>query len=269
MNFTAIKDSLRKNGPGYATVASIVLTGLSVIFAIRKSKEMAAVIDEYEEKKQDLDAVPIDCIKKGDYAVLAGEYILKGADAYKETLICAAGAMTCAYLSNRWNGRTIAGLSAALALSEDKIKKIYRKADEIYGKGGAPDLKEAVDCDNSDIPFDVEPEKARVRHRREETMWFKDSYTGTLFESNCRDVDNAIARAERIIEKDPRHSLNFNKWFSLLGLEDADCGIAVGWHRTHIPFKVTQKITEVNGRETIILTYDHRPEEKYDEWNRY
>ena len=253
MNFKMFKDTIKKNGPGIATAASIILTGLSVIFAIRKAKEGSELIDEYQEKKTDLENLPVDCVKRGDKAILMAEYAVKFADVYKESLICAGGAMAGAYLSNKWNGRTIAGLSAALMLNEDKLKKVYGKAEQVFGKGGGDDLKTAV---NTDVPFDAEPEKARMRHRREEPAVFFESYSGTLFESNLRDVDDGIARAKRLIEKDPRHVLNYNKFRSLIGLEDAPCGVCVGWHRTRVPFNPVTKIVSIDGREVIGIFYN-------------
>lgn len=269
MNFRDFKDTVKQNGPGIATVASIVLTGLSVIFAIKKAREGADLIDEYKEKKQDLDNLPIDCVKRGDHAILNAEYAVKFADVYKETLLCAGGAMLGAYLSNKWNGRTIAGLSAALALSEDKIKRIYKKANEIYGKGGAPDLKEAVDCDPPPFDPDEEPERARVKHRRDEICQFYESASETLFESTYRDVEDALASAKKRIEKDPRHILDYNKFRSLLGLRDIPLGVNRGWHRTRIPFVPRTEMMIINGKETIGIFYEYDPSLDYASKNIY
>lgn len=267
MNFKMFKDTIKKNGPGIATAASIILTGLSVIFAIKKAKDGSKLIDEYQEKKQDLDNLPIDCVKRGDKAILMAEYAVKFADVYKESLICAGGAMVGAYLSNKWNGRTIAGLSAALMLNEDKIKRIYKKADEIYGKNGGPDLKEAVDCDIP--PFDAEPEKAKVRHRREEPCLFYESASETLFESNPRDVEEGLARAKRLIEKDPRHILDYNKLRSLIGLRDIPLGVCKGWNRTKAPFVPSTKIVYIDGQEVIGIFYENDPISDYYSTNIY
>lgn len=254
MNFKMFKDTIKRNGPGIATAASIVLTGLSVIFAIRKAKEGAELIDEYQEKKTDLENLPVDCTKRGDKAILMAEYAVKFADVYKESLICAGGAMAGAYLSNKWNGRTIAGLSAALMLNEDKIKKIYKKADEIYGKNGGPDLKEAV---NTDIPFDPDNvERAKVKHRKDERCLFYESASETLFESTLRDVEDGLERGKDLIVKDPRHILEYNKLRSLLGLHDIRLGVNQGWHLTRYPFNPVTKIVPIDGRDVIGIFYN-------------
>ena len=254
MNFRTIKDTFSKNGPSIATAASIILTGLSVIFAIKKSRENMQIMSDYEDDKIDLETKPLADQKPTDEMELKLKYATKFVVTNKEALACAGGSMLCAYLSNKWNGRTIAGLSAALMLNEDKLKKVYKRAEDVFGKGGAEDLKTAV---NTDIPFDPDNvDRARVRHRREEPAVFFESYSGTLFESNPRDVYDGIARAKRLIEKDPRHVLNYNKFRSLIGLEDAPCGVCVGWHRTRVPFNPVTKIVIIDGREVIGIFYN-------------
>lgn len=254
MNFRTIKDTFSKNGPSIATAASIILTGLSVIFAIKKSRENMQIVSDYEDDKIDLETKPLADQKPTDEMELKLKYAAKFVVTNKEALACAGGSMLCAYLSNKWNGRTIAGLSAALMLNEDKLKKVYRRAEDVFGKGGAEDLKTAV---NTDIPFDPDNvDRARVRHRREEPAVFFESYSGTLFESNPRDVYDGIARAKRLIEKDPRHVLNYNKFRSLIGLEDAPCGVCVGWHRTRVPFNPVTKIVPIDGKEVIGIFYN-------------
>ena len=254
MNFRTIKDTFSKNGPSIATAASIILTGLSVIFAIKKSRENMQIMSDYEDDKIDLETKPLADQKPTDEMELKLKYATKFVVTNKEALACAGGSMLCAYLSNKWNGRTIAGLSAALMLNEDKLKKVYKRAEDVFGKGGAEDLKTAV---NTDIPFDPDNvDRARVRHRREEPAVFFESYSGTLFESNPRDVYDGIARAKRLIEKDPRHVLNYNKFRSLIGLEDAPCGVCVGWHRTRVPFNPVTKIVPIDGKEVIGIFYN-------------
>lgn len=265
MNFRTIKDTFSKNGPSIATAASIILTGLSVIFAIKKSRENMQIMSDYQDEQIDLETKPLADQKPTDNMELKLKYATKFVVTNKEALACAGGSMLCAYLSNKWNGRTIAGLSAALMLNEDKLKKVYKRAEDVFGKGGAEDLKTAV---NTDVPFDPDNvDRARVRHRREEPAIFYDSYTDSLFESNGRDVENAIERAKRLIDKDPRHVLNYNKFRSLLGLQDAPCGVSVGWHRTYVPFNPVTKIVPIDGMEAIGIFYNiegSNPQSDYD-----
>lgn len=269
MNFRKLGDYFEKNGAGIATAVSMVLTGLSVYFAIRKADEGSMAKSLYIADKEILEEKPIADRKPDDDLMIKISYAKDIVRTYKESLICAGGAIGLTYLANRLNGQKIAGLAAALALNEDKLRKVYYKAEKVFGKGGSDDLHEMVGADPNDIPFDTEPERAKRRHRREEICLFYESFTGTLFESNCRDVDDAVTKAKHRIDRDPHHTLNYNKWRSLLGLEDAPCGVCVGWHRTYLPFNVYQKIICVDGRDVVGIFYENDPASKYEDWNRY
>lgn len=268
MNFKNIGDFFEKNGAGLAAVASVVFTGLSVYFAIKKSGEGNEIIEEHLEKEFDLETKPIADRKTTDALALKLETGKKLAVCYKESLFCAGTSIVCTILANRINSKKIAGLAAALALNEKKLEKLYSASERVFGKGAKDDLKEMTDVD---VPFDADtpPVKAKRKHRREEICEFYESFTGTLFESNRRDIDDAIARGTSLITRDPKHILNFNKWRSLIGLEDVPAGTCVGWHRTHTPFKPYTKIIEVDGREVIGIFYEKDPTSDYYSWTIY
>lgn len=268
MNWKGIGQYFEKNGPSIATLASVVLTGLSVYFAIKKAPEGTGVLCEYDIEKDSLEDRPLADSKNTDLLALKLETGKKLAVAYKDSLLCAVGAMGCALLSNKLNGKKIAGLAAALALNEDRLRKVYSKAESVFGKGGKTDLKEMTDCDIPPFDPDEEPVKGRRKYRKEPIEQFYESYTGTLFESTGKDVDDAIKRATDKIRNDPRHMLNFNKWRSILGLEDIPAGTCVGWHRSD-PFRPYTKLVVVDGREVIGIFYEVDPESGYDSRRYY
>lgn len=257
--FKELKGYLEKNGPGIATVCSMALTALSVIFAIKKAEEGAFVMASYAEKRDGYEDLPVADRKSTDILALKIETGVELAKTYKESLICAGGAIALTYAANRMNTKTIAGLGAALALNEKKLKKVYDKANEIYGGGAAPDLKEAVDCDIPPVD-EKDVEKAKVRHRKEPIERYWESYAGVPFESNERDVNAAIDRAHKIASRD-NGRLNYNKWRSLLGLPDAELGVCEEWDAER-PFEVSQRIVYIEGQEYIALVYENEPHSK-------
>ena len=263
--FSEIKDTLSKNGPGIATALSMVLTGLSVYFAIKKAPEGALAKIQYEKAKADVENKPLADQNKNDEISVKAAYGVALAKTYKESLACAAGAVTCAYLSNKWNGKTITALGAALAINEDKLKKVYKNAEKVFGKGGKDDLKEMTDCD---IPFEpdkkVEKGKQSFKHRKEPVEKFYESYTGTMFESTGGDVNGAIDRAYEIMKRDPKHMLNFNKFLSLLGLPDVPAGTNVGFRTGYCDLSVSTKLVMINGEEVVGIFYDEDPCSGYD-----
>ena len=259
MNLSEMKVYLRKNGPSIATLASMVLTGLSVYFAIKNSQKTADIVNEYSEMDANLDDIPIADRKSTDKLALKLETGKKILIANKESVICAGGSIFLTWLANRENCKTIAGLAGALAISEDKLKRVYSKIG-----------KEAREAIESDVPWDenTPPVKAKRRHRREEIAVFYESYTGTLFESNCRDVDDAITRAKSLISKERYKILNYNKWRSLIGLEDIPAGTCVGWNRND-PFVPYQKLITIDGREVIGIFYENDPVNDYFDINKF
>ena len=257
--FKELGGYFKKNGPGIATVCSMALTALSVIFAIQKAEEGSKAKANYIYEKENLDKKPIADQKSNDDLKLKVSYAIDLIKTYKESLICAGGAIVLTYSANRMNTKTIAGLGAALAISEDKLKKVYDKAETVFGKGGKDDLKEMTDCDIP--PFDEDDVvKAKRRHRKEPVERFWESYAGVPFESNSRDVDAAIERAHQIASRNDGY-LNYNKWRSLLGIPDAECGVCENWSKEN-PFEVSQKIVYIEGQEYIALIYSNDPSSK-------
>lgn len=264
--FDEVKTYLRKNGPGVATALSMVLTGLSVYFAIKKADQGVQVQNDYENAMTDLEDKPLADRSQNDVTMIKVSRAIGTVKAYGESLACAAGAITCAYLANKWNGATIAGLGAALAINEDKLRKVYKNAENVFGKGGKDDLKEMIDCDIP--PFDPEEPVAKGKrshkHRKEQVEKFYESWTGTAFESTAGDVNDAIDRALDLMKKDPRHILNFNKFRSLLGIPDVPKGTDVGFRTGYNDLRVYTKLVPVNGDEYIGIFYENDPCSGYD-----
>ena len=259
--FREIKETLSENAPGIATVLSMALTGLSLYFAIKKAPEGARAAIQYEKAKADIENKPLADQNKNDEMSAKIAYGVELAKTYKESIACAAGAMVCAYASNKWNGNKIALLGMTLAAREDTIRKIYKHADKVFGKGGKNDLKEMVDCDVP--PFDPEEDTVKAKrsrkHRKDQVEKFYLAHNGTAFESTMADVDDAFDRARDIIRKDPRHILHMNKLLSLLGLPDAPTSVNDIFREDFAPFRPYTKVVMVNGDEYIGIFFEYDP----------
>lgn len=254
MNLKGIGQYFEKNGPSVLTLVSVVLTGFSVYFAIKKAEDGQLAKYSYEAGKEILDEKPLVDRTPNDELALKVSYTKDIIKTYKESLICATGAITCAILSNKLNGKKIAGLAAAVALNEDKIRKLYSAAEKRFGPEAKEKLTEQMASDS--CPFD-DPEEGRHRYKKEPVEVFYETFYGTAFESTGKDVNAAIAKAKRRYENE-RRKLNFNKWRSLLGLEDIPAGTYSEFNPTH-PFDPYTKIIIVNGEEMIGIFYRHDP----------
>lgn len=261
MNFKSISKFVKDNGPAIATLSSMVLTGLSVVFAIKKAPEAVKEQAKYEDLKERLESKPLVDRKPDDEFSAKVGHVIKMAGIYKESLLCAGGAIVLTYTANKMNAKTIAGLGAALAINEAKLKKVYDNAERVFGKGGKDDLKEMTDCDIP--PFDPDEPIERTKHcrRKDVIEIFYDSYTGNKIESTGKHVDDAITRAK--YRYDREGSLNFNKWFSILGLPEVDAGVCVGWSRRNCPFRPYTKQIYVDGESMVGIFYENGPISDY------
>ncbi len=243
------------NGPALATVGSMICTALAIVFAIKNAQKGVDAKDNYEYEKDLIEKKPLADRKPEDELRNKVTYAMNLGHAYKETFMFGAGAIVLAGTANKLNAKTIAGLSAALALREDKLKKLYKKAEEIYGGSAAPDLKEAVNCDTP--PFDEDDVIKTKKHRKKEKVErYYETHSGRLFESYPSDVDAGLERGEKQFAK--YGELNYNKLGSYLGLPDLDIGIVDEWNEEN-PFRPSQKIVMVNGEECIGIIYEFDP----------
>jgi len=255
--FNKISGYFKDNGPAIATVGSMICTGLAVIFAIKNADKGVAAKELYIEEQNAIEDLPLADRKPQDEIQNKITYGVRLVKAYKESIILGGTAIVLTATANKHNAKTIAGLSAALAIREDKLKKLYRKADDIFGNGTASDLKEAVNCDVPPFDEDEIVKTTKRRRKNEKVERYYETHSGRAFEAYPSDVDAAIERAKKRAARDFGY-LNYNKWSSLLGLPDLDIGIVDEWNANN-PFEVVQKIVMVNGEEYIGLIYENDP----------
>lgn len=256
--FKKVNTYLTENAPAIATIGSMICTGLAVAFAIKNAKKGVAAKEEYEAAKEKIADTPLADRKPDDELRNKVMYGINIVRAYKESIVLGGTAAALAYAANKINVKTIAGLSTALMFKEDRIKKLYKKAEEIYGGHAAEDLKEAVTCDVA--PFDENDiRKAKHNKRKDKTEKIERYYepcSGRAFEAYPSDVSAALERAQKRFDKEG--TLNYNKYGSLLGLADVDLGICQDWDREN-PFRIATKIVEVDGIEYIGLIPENDP----------
>lgn len=252
----SFKAFMNKNGTTIATAGSIVMTVLAVVFAVKKAKEGAEAREEYEKQFEDAnDNAQLETEAKIEYGK-------KLVGVYKEAIIFATGAAVLAFVSHRADAKKITSLGAALALNEDKVRKLYdyiERKFEPKGKTRRDIEKDIAESDPDSIG--EKPVKGRKRYRKEEPVTFQDTYTGNMFESTLKDFDSALDRAELILNRRGGYGLGYNKWRSLLGLEDVPAGATTGWKSGE--FKAYLQEAVVDGTPVYLICYQQFPDEKY------
>lgn len=252
----SFKMFLNKNGSTIMTVGSIVLTIGAVFMAVKKSKEGAKAREEFEEEFTEADG----------NAQLETEarinYVKKTAKVYREAIVCAGGAVILAYASHRADAKKIANLGAALAFNEEKVKKLYNYIERKLEPHGMSkkDIEKDIAEKDPDAPY-APTEKVRKRYRKEEPVVFKDSYSGAQFESTLKDYYAACDRAELILTRHGAFGLGYNKWMSLLGLQETPAGASVGWKVGD--FKTYIQEAMIDGLPVNLICYKEYPNRDY------
>ena len=210
---------LDENGPTLCTVGSVACLIATVYFAYKAAKDTANLQEEYS---CDLSSIAYDEKipeedKKKQITNLKIETGMKIVYVNKWALLSATGCATFAFASNYLNGRKIAGLAAALALSEEKLKKGMAKAKEILSSEEYQKIingtRQEMAKDDDKAPFD------------DDSIWdgteYYDTYVGHFIKIPETQLLDAINTAERL------SFIKWNDWRGMLGFESAN--MRVGW----------------------------------------
>lgn len=252
----SFKTFMNKNGSTIMLFGSIALTVGAIISAVKKSKEGAKVREEYEEEIAEADG----------NAQLETEakinYVKKTAKVYSEAIIFGTAGITLACISHRTDAKKITQLGTALAFNEERVKKLYNYIERKLEPHGMSkkDIERDMAEKDPDAPF-TPTEKPRKRYRKEEPVVFKDSYSGTQFESTLKDYYAACDRAELILSRHGAFGLGYNKWMGLLGLQDTPAGATVGWKPGD--FKSYIQEAMIDGLPVYIICYKEYPNSEY------
>jgi len=254
-----IKRIIDDHAPTILCAGSGIALGLCIFSAFKASKNVVKIRNRYEEKSADIQkdrtAGKIDDEEMKDLEREARinrdvQYAL----AYKYVALFGFLSFGCSFASNRISGSKIAGLTVALAASEDKLKKFAKSVKDKVGSEEFKEIrddfrKEVLDEKmNGDTPFDV----SKKSDGENEILIF-DTYLGSPFWGTVDDVENAIALAEEYIKRN--HVLNYNKWRGFLGLPDCPAGGVAEWNPLH-PFKAKLGSIFYEGDEVVAIIFE-------------
>ena len=159
----------------------------------------------------------------------------------------------CDIASNRISGSKIAGLTVALAASEDKIKKLMKS---VKNKVSVEDFKDIRDDFRKEVlgeqmekgvPFDTSKNS-----NGDNEMLIFDSFLMAPFWGNPTQVQEAIDLANDYIKRN--HVLNYNKWRGFLGLPDCPAGADAEWNPLN-PFNAKLGTMIYQGDEVLTIEY--------------
>ena len=206
------------------------------------------VQENYEFSKGEIEAKEEpEETKKKEITNLKIETGIKVAYRLRWSITSAVTSMALSGLSNYLNGRKIAGLVTALALSEEKLKKGMTKAKEVlnseeYQKIINGTRHELAKEQDDKAPFD------------EDSVWdgteYYDTYVGMFIKIPESQLRDAIDTAERL------SFIKWNDWRGMLGYESAN--MRVGWGNKN-RFKAHIGQMPWNGKYVKTIEYDVQP----------
>lgn len=255
---------LDQNIPTIATFGSMFFSGLTVYFAYRASKAAGRVVEkrdvDIKEVKEDV-AAGITAAEEGksEERSIKLNSALQLVYIYRWSLTSAFLAGGLAFLSNLLNGRTIAGLSAMVALNQDKIQKGSEKIKELVGEEKFEKIRNDINREvlgekeaSGTVITEVSNKSSAEDQDDSNYERYYDTHWGQIYEIPTGVLNDAMAEAERTT------FLRWNDWRGMLGMESCRAGYFIGWgnknrFKAHIGWMDTGNC----GIKTII--YDVEP----------
>ena len=258
----SLKKLVDDYGPELLCGGAIVSLGFAIGSAFKASEKVVEINNDFPKDEITLSKESSPEEKK---AIVERRITrdIRYALAYKWVLMFGLGSVAMMIASNRVSGSKIAGLTVALAASEDKIKKLLPKIKEHIGEEEFNKIQDDFRRDvlNEKIKNDepvYEPVEIRTGEKPENYEVFFDSYMHSLIEVPESQVRDAIEAAKEYICRRCDYCLTYNKWRGFLGLDDCPAGKEVEWNPLN-PFSV--RIGELQfGNETIkTIEYENMP----------
>lgn len=249
----------KKNSP--TILAGLAIVGvISTAYSAYKAGPRAdKILKMYREDMRDCH--PKD--KEAKRAVV-GETVKKMIPVMTPPVIMGGLTVACIVGSHNASSRRIAALSAAYTLSENTVKNLNSKMEEMLGEKKTKAIKDSIMKDKLDK--DHEKDKKTVESGElimtgNGTVLCKDLYSGRLFYSNAEKIKQAIAKCSYDIVSDMYISLNdFYREIDSPNLEPIPMGDDIGWNiddtnRGQLPITLTALLTNDN-RPCLCVDYD-------------
>ena len=282
-----IENFLDENGPTLSLFGSFIMLGITIYSAFKASEKVTEIKKDYEEKVKQIEAEPLPEIPEG-VGVEEGSETAKNFDAKREEAVkdkkqrikelktyrnvlyilaykwvMAGGSLTALlmFLCNYLNGAKIATVTAALALSEDKIRKGMQSAKELLPDSKVEELENKTleklvgrnFMDENGEPVIIRPD---TRTPGDKDIYV-DSKFGTQFQfkGTEKELQEIFDRATDYCYR--CHGLPVGKFYTMLGIPTPPW--AWGTWGPNRPFKAHIEKRELCGAVFKTIVYDYDP----------
>ena len=176
--------------------------------------------------------------------------------AEKYTIILGVGSATGTFLSNYFNGITIAGLTALVAAKQDELKSLAENAKKIVGEEQFEKIKDLTLEDKVMRNFVDDDGRRAVKTDPYAGDLFIDTDTGVMFQISKSDLEAVLERAEDYCKRN--HVLYRDKYFEMLGVEPPTNSKNQCWGPKN-PFKAHIGNRTFHGMTIQSIEYEHIP----------
>lgn len=282
-----IENFLNENGPTVSMIGALIALGITIYEAFKASDKVSEIKQNYEEQVKQIEAKAVsepeksksdDNSSKEGIAEIADPTViedqikqeLKELKTYRNVLyilaykwVIAGGSIAALlmFLCNYLNGAKIATVGAALALSEDKLKKTMKSAKEILPDDKVTELENKTleklvgknFMDEKYGPVVIRPDRTTVGIGD----IYVDSYSGIQFQ--FRGTEKELLEVfDRATDYCYRcHGLPVAKFYSMLGIPTPPC--AWGNWGPNRPFKAHLEERKICGATFKTIIYDYTP----------
>lgn len=181
--------------------AGVVVT--SVLAAKATPKALTLLEETKKEKGEDLTKL---------------EVVKTAGPAYIPAILVGASTIACIFGANVLNKRKQAAIMSAYALIDNSYKEYKKKIIELYGEDANDKITEE---------FVKEKYEEYETPVSEDKKLFYDEYSGRMFESTIKDVQNAEYQINRDLSM--RDYATVNEFYEYLKLEPIEGGDEIGW----------------------------------------
>ena len=248
-------------GPELLCGGAIISLGLAIYGAFKASEEVVEIKNDFpaDEIKVDKEASP-EAKKAAKERRITRD--IHYALAYKWVLMFGTGSIVMMVASNRISGSKIAGLTVALAASEDKLKKLGQKVKEHVGEEKFQEIRDDFRKDILDEKIkNGESAHERVEIRTGDTPdgydTYFDTFMHTLIEVPESQVLDAITKAQDYMHNGA--PLQYNKWREFLGLNPCPAGRNYEWNSL-TPFEARIGSMSADGTSIKTIEYTYMPD---------
>lgn len=244
-----------QNSATLAMAGSIICIGCAIYAAFKASDEVSEANTKYAEEIEKIDSTASEGPQNANLKVSQIKEAkmnrnLKYIYAYKWAILFGFGSAVLTFLCNYWNGVTIAGLTTALAIKDDKIKKLIENGRKLIGEDKFKEIENTVlesELESKGITkekleelmaknFEEDGDELVLKPHHHLGQLFLETLNGCIFQMQKDELEKVLKEAEDYCIRN--HGINRYKFYEMLGIVDkAPTNSKSVWWGPNNPFK--------------------------------